>query len=289
MFLKLLLLIIGVFCCSTSVIFIKLSSEHPILLAAYRLLLASIVLTPAFLKGLKTRGEGSPLFRIRSSLLPGVVLGLHFIAWNIGARMTLAANSTLIVNMVPVVMPFLLFLFSGEVINRREILGTSVAMAGVILLGSVDVQINRTTFFGDLACFLSMLLFALYLALAKRNKSSGSIWLYVVPLYYVAGAFCFIVGIFFQSPIKPYSVEELLYIIGLAVVPTVVGHSTLNYSMQQLRGQLVSIAILSQFVFAGVLGFVLLGETPHPFFYLSSGLLVGGAVVMVLPLREITK
>lgn len=283
---KLLLLIIGVFCCSTSVIFIKLSTEHPILLAAYRLLIASAVLTPSFLRSLKRQSEGWSLRNIRFSLLPGVVLGLHFIAWNTGARMTLAANSTLIVNMVPVVMPFLLFLLSREIINRREILGTFVAMAGVTLLGSVDIHIDRSTFFGDMVCFLSMVLFALYLALARRNKTGADIWLYVVPLYYIAGVFCLIVGIFFQNPVKSYSMEDMLYIVGLAIVPTVVGHSTLNYSMQQLRGQLVSIAVLSQFIFAGALGYLLLGEIPHPFFYLSSGLLIGGGIVTVLPKKD---
>lgn len=283
---KLLILTVGAFCCSTSVIFIKLSTEHPILLAAYRLLIASAALTPPFLRDLKRQGESYHFRKIRSSILPGVVLGLHFIAWNIGARMTLAANSTLIVNMVPVVMPFLLFALSGEGPNRREILGTVVAMSGVALLGSVDVHISRTTFLGDLVCLLSMVLFALYLALARKNRSGSNLWLYVVPLYYVAGIFCLIVGVFFQNPLKPYTMEDLLYIAGLGIVPTVVGHTILNYSMRQLRGQLVSIAILSQFIFAGIMGYALLGEIPHPFFYISSALLAGGGIIAVLPKKD---
>jgi drug/metabolite transporter (DMT)-like permease len=55
--------------------------------------------------------------------------------------------------------------------------------------------------------------------------------------------------------------------------------------MQRLRGQLVSIAILSQFVFAGMMGFLLLGEIPNPFFYAASVLLVGGGIITVIPPR----
>ena len=181
-----LLLIIGVFCCSTSVIFIKLSTVHPAILAAYRLLIASVVLTPSFLRSVKKNSESFELRSLRSSVLPGAVLAAHFIAWNMGARMTLATNASLIVNMVPVVTPFFLFLIAGEVPSRREILGTLIAMAGVALLGSVDVRISRVTFLGDMTCFLSMVLFALYLTLARKNRASPGLWLYVVPLYSIA-------------------------------------------------------------------------------------------------------
>jgi len=280
---QLLLLTAGVFCCSTSVIFIKLSSVPPVLLAAYRLLLASVILTPLFLRGIGKNGTSFSLRNLRHSLLPGVVLAVHFVAWNVGARLTLAANSTLIVNMVPAVMPSLLYFIVKERINRREIGGTSCAMLGVLLLGGIDVRMSRSTFAGDIVCFISMALFALYLCLARKNRRSETIWLYIVPLYYIAGLLCLIAGLVFETPRIHYSPAEILYIAGLGIVPTVAGHSILNYSMQRLRGQLVSVAILSQFIFAGILGFYLLGEIPHPIFYATSVLLIGGGVVAALP------
>jgi drug/metabolite transporter (DMT)-like permease len=280
---QLLLLIAGVFCCSTSVIFIKLSMVPPVLLAAYRLLIASVVLTPMFFRSIGKHQTSFSIRDLRHSVLPGVVLAVHFIAWNVGARLTLAANSTLIVNMVPVVMPCLLFFIAKERVNRREIIGTSAAMIGVLILGGTDVRVNRSTFMGDIVCFISMTLFALYLSLAKKNNRSETIWLYIVPLYYIAGFFCLIAGLLFETPRIHYSSTEALYITGLGIVPTVAGHSILNYSMQRLRGQLVSIAILSQFVFAGMMGFLLLGEIPNPFFYAASVLLVGGGIITVIP------
>ena len=111
MFFNAILLVVGVFTASTSVIMIRWSDEHPLLVAAYRLLVAVAILSPIFLRQVKKRG-GLSLGDLRPTILPGLILGLHFIAWITGARLTSAANATLIVNMNPVVMPLFAFLFS---------------------------------------------------------------------------------------------------------------------------------------------------------------------------------
>ena len=95
MILKLFILICGAFACSTSVIFIKASTENALLVAAYRLFVATFVLMPFMLRDLKRLKERFSLKLLRPSIAPGLVLGLHLITWIIGARMTLAAHSTL--------------------------------------------------------------------------------------------------------------------------------------------------------------------------------------------------
>lgn len=281
MFARLLILIFGVFSCSVSVIFIKVSTEHPLLVAAYRLFIAAFILTPFMLKERRKFKKTLSFKLLRPSILPGLTLGLHFILWIIGARMTLAAHSTLIVNMVPVIMPLFLFAFSREVINRLEIIGTVFAITGVVILGWTDFHFNRETFNGDIVCFLSMILFTLYLALARRNKNQEGIWLYLVPLYYIAGIFCLVIALFFINPIKPYTVRNIMCILGLGIVSTVIGHSILNYSMKHFRGQFVSIINLSEFVFAGIMGYFLLGEIPRINFYISGLLVAGGAFIII--------
>jgi drug/metabolite transporter (DMT)-like permease len=282
MILNLFILLTGVFACSVSVIFIKLSTEHPLLLASYRLFVAAVVLTPLLFRDLQKNGIPFSLKLFRPSLLPGVTLCFHFIAWIVGARMTLAAHSTLIVNMVPVVMPFFLFLFSKELINRWEILGTALAITGVSLLGGMDLRFSRETFNGDLVCFFSMVLFALYLTFARKNRNVPGIWIYLVPLYYTAGFFCLGISLFFINPVKTYTTQNIFAILGLGIVSTVAGHSALNYSMKHFRGQTVSILNLGEFIFAGIMGYLLLGEVPRALFYISGLLVSGGAAIVIL-------
>lgn len=281
-----LVLVIGVFSCSTAVIFIKISSEHPLLLAAYRLLIAALVLTPFFVREMKRQKGSYSVRQLSRSLLPGIALAFHFITWIVGARMTLAANATLIVNMVPAVMPFFLFFLSREIVKVYEVVGTGFALFGITLLGLTDIYVNRTTFLGDVLCLISMFLFTFYLALSRKNRDVQSIWLYIVPLYYTAGLFSFMVGSFFVNPFKHYTTVNILSIVGLGILPTVFGHSILNYSMKHFRGQLVSVVNLGEFIFATLMGYFILGETPSSMFYVAGILVVTGALFVVRQHRE---
>ena len=283
-----LLLFIGVFAASTSVIFIKLSHTDALLLAGYRALIAGVVLLPLFISAMRRyagQDKGSLLLR---SLMPGIFLGVHFTTWNIGARLTPAANSTLIINMLPILTPFLLFVMIREVINRAEIYGTLLSLTGLAVLGLADFRINARYALGDAICVGSMVLYAFYMVWGRKNRDIPSLWLYVVPLYLTAGVFTLLalfignaIGMMAVDPMQFYSTRELWLILALALIPTVLGHTLFNYSLKHLRGQSVSIIVLSQFIFAGVMGYYFLEEIPSAAFYIASVLLVIGAILVI--------
>lgn len=281
MFANLLILIFGVFCCSTAVIFIRQSGEHPVLLAAYRLLVAAVALTPLFWRDYRRQHEYSFRELGRVAAFPGIVLGVHFISWIMGARLATASNASLIVNLVPLSMPLFAVYLLREHLTASEVAGTACAGAGTMLLFFADFNLSITYFWGDLLCFASMLFYSYYLALGRKNRRIPSLWLYVVPLYYLAGIFCFLVALGFTNPIKPYSLRDIGLILGLGFVPTVIGHSVLNYAMKCFKSQVVSIVNMGQFIFAGIMAFFLLHEAPHLSFYLASVLIVTGAVITV--------
>lgn len=280
-----LLLIFGVFTSSTAVIMIKESHVPAVLLAGHRVLLAAAILTPFFLVTLKKHPQWRKRDLLRGAAPGAVMLALHFMSWTIGARMTGAANATLVVNMVPVVMPFMLWLGAGELISRREIVGSLLALAGMLVLTAGDYHLDRATLVGDGVCFVSMLLVAIYLIAAKRARRGGlPLWLYIVPLYWMAGLLCFAVALFVPSarPVFDHSLREYAILLYLAAVPTVIGHTMLNYAMQHLRGQVVSIFNLGQFIFAGILAYAFRNEVPGNRFYLASVLVVAGGIIVVM-------
>ncbi len=286
------ILIVGVLCCSTAVIFIKLSDVDPVLLAAYRLALAGVMLAPFFLQALKRHPEVFMRRYFKRTLWPALILGLHMILWNVGARLTPAVNSTLIVNTVPIVMPFILFFMVREVVNRVEVAGTCIALAGVLLLGVSDYHFSPEHALGDAVCFASMVLYAVYLAFARRNRDFVSIWFYLAPVYLGAGLICLALGLIgwaafglIESPFRSYPGRDLLLILGIALVPTVLGHSCLNYALKHLRGQTVTIINLGQFIFAGLMAYIVFAEIPGGSFYASSLLLMSGAAIVIRAAR----
>jgi drug/metabolite transporter (DMT)-like permease len=282
-----LLLLFGVICGSTAVIMIKASDEHPLLVAAYRLLVAAIVLLPFFLRDLALAKEDKPTSPPYSwqmlgwTLPPAIALAIHFMSWVIGARMTQVANASLIANMTPVVMPFFVWILFRERINRQEIIGTVFTLAGLLLLTGSNLSVSKTNFTGDVICFGSMIAFAAYLALGRKNGARISLWLYMVPLYAISGLICLITALFFVNPIKPYSQMNILLILGLGIVPTVLVHTIFNSSLKLFPGQVVSVTNLTQPVFATLLGFLIFAEKPRPIFYLAAAIIIGGVLIVL--------
>lgn len=277
-----LLLALGVFTCSTAAVMIKASSTHPVLLSAVRLLLATLLLAPLFFRALAAHRAAFTRAQLLSTTLPAVVLAAHFISWAYGARMTLTAQASLIVNLAPVALPFFLHALLGETITRREIIGTAIAISGVTVLSARDAFAGGGDLLGNLVCFGSMLLFAWYLALGRRNRDVPSLWLYVVPVYLQAGLICAVAALPWWHTAVDLPPRELFLLVGLAVVPTILGHSLINHALRNLRGQIVSLCNVGQFIFAGVMAFFLFGENPAPAFYAASALVVAGIAMVVL-------
>jgi drug/metabolite transporter (DMT)-like permease len=246
-------------------------------LSSFRLLGAAVLLFPMFERARRRHAGRFGTAEFRRTVVPGLVLAAHFVSWVVGARMTLAANASLIVNMVPLAMPFLLYFVAAERIRRAELLATALGLTGIVVLSANDFRSGELV--GDLVCFVSMLLFALYLALGRRNRDIPSIWLYVVPLYAIAGLACLTVGAGRLRSALEFPVREWLLLLALAVVPTILGHSLLNGAMKHFRGNVVSVCNVGQFVFAAVSAWVVFGELPKPAFWPAALLVVAAAVI----------
>lgn len=272
---RLFILFVGILFGSTAIVWIKASDEHPFLVAAYRLLIAAVVLTPFFFKDLQKFPGRFGWKQFSWTLLPALALAFHLMTWVVGARMTQAANAVLIANLTPVAVPFFVWIFFREKVNRVEIFGTLLALAGLIWITSSSLSFSQVRFIGEVICFISMLGFALYLALGRKNGGRISLWLYMVPLYYVAGLICLGSALFFINPIKSYTLQNLLMMLALGLFPTVLGHTILNYSMKFFRSQVVSVANLGQILGGTLLGMIFLGDEP-------SGSIYGAAVVIIL-------
>ncbi|MDQ8202997.1 DMT family transporter [Pelagicoccus sp. SDUM812003] len=279
--LRILLLLSGVFFCSTSVIIIRSSELPPALVAAYRLLFASILLSPVFFLAWRKHRKTFAATQLKRCLIPAGLLAVHFISWAWGARLTYVANATLIINLTPMVMPFLAHFLIREQVTRREILGTLIALSGVIVLSYGAFRIDPSYLKGNIVCFASMTTFAAYLAYGRINKDFPSIWLYMVPIYAMAALLCFAFSAASLDSLSIVSWREVALMLGMAVLPTTLGHVALNRSLRYFAAQTLAVVNLHQFVFAGILGWIIFSDVPPGSFFLAAALCVSGAVVVV--------
>jgi len=279
------LLLVGVWACATAIIFIRLSRTPPMMLAGLRLLLAAGILSPLLVRDLRAHSGQFGGRSVLATALAGLAMGGHFASWIVGARLANPTNASLIVNMVPVVMPLFLLVVVHERITRRELFGTLLAMGGVFVLGAWDFRISGEYFRGDVICFASMLVLCLYLTLGRKNRHFATIWLYVVPLYFFGGLVSLIAGIIVELGVcgetVVWNLREILLILAMVIVPTIVGHSILNYSLKHLRGQVVGLINLFQFVFVGVMAYLFLNEVLVWTIVPAAALVLAGAIVVL--------
>jgi len=287
--LRFLLLLSGVVFCSTSIIFIRSSGLEPSLLATYRLAFAVALLSPLFyLNWRKHRATVKPRVFLRC-IPPALLLAVHFISWTWGARMTYIANATLIINLTPAVMPFLAYFLIREHVTRREILGTFVAMIGVVVMAWNAFSIDPQYLWGNVVCFGSMITFAAYLAFARINRDFPSIWLYMVPINAIASACCLLYSFFTLDSVGLGSWEEAGWMLAMAVFPTILGHVTLNRSLRYFTAQTFAVVNLHQFVSAGILGWLVFSDVPPKTFFFAAALCISGAVIVIREVARIQK
>lgn len=267
---------------STAVLMIKINGFHPFALAAYRTLFAVLILSPLFFLELRKTGQRFSWVLIRPTVLPGIFLAIHFLSWNIGARNTIAANASLIVNMIPIFLPLVVMVLFRERPQGFELLATVIAIGGLLVLSIPSFRGSRETLLGDLVSFGSMLFLAVYLALARRNQQGRSIWLYVTPLYLVAGLVALVAAAISGAPLfTDFTATNSLTLLGIVLGPTILGHSAVNHAMRVLPSQLVALSQLSQPLWAGTMGFIFLHEVPQPVFAVAAAAIVTGVVITV--------
>jgi drug/metabolite transporter (DMT)-like permease len=277
-----LILTFGVFACSLSVLFLKNSETHPIWLSGIRTLIAAMFLTPLVLIEARKDPGGLSLRQVLRSAPGGVLLAVHFITWTMGARLTSAANGSLIVNLTTVTMPIVMWLMVRERITRGEIIGSAIALSGVVIKVASELTLDPGGVRGDVICLVSMVLYCLYLAFSRRNGMGRNLWLYVVPLYYICGVVCCATALLTPGvPLPPITQHEATMLVCLGLIPTVLGHSIMNWCIRHMRGQVVSTFNLFQFASAGVIAYFLSGELPKWTFIPMCVLIVIGSIVVI--------
>ena len=274
-------LVFGILSCSVSPVLIRLSAMPPVWLTSARLAIAVAALLPLWVAAVRAH-PGASLRAARQAILPGVMLALHFVTWIAGVRLVPLAHSSLIVNLSPVVMPFFMYSLIRERVRPGEWAGIGLAALGLGGLAWADARGSGPPVMGDLVCFISMIFMTAYLALGRRNRDIASPWLYVVPLYAVASAVCLPWARLDAGPPPPSWGREVLCILGLGLIPTVLGHSSLLVAVRWIGAQTVSLVNLVQFILAALWGYALFREVPGAAFYPAGALMLAGAVVALL-------
>jgi len=195
--------------------------------------------------------------------ISGLVLSFHFATFIFAVKETTVANATFLVNTSPIMLAVMSPLVIRERTTSREAVAVLIAMGGVLLVAYAG---NGFSAFGlgDLSAILAAFFIAVY-SLVGRHLRTGGLNTACYTSYVYATATIMSLAMVGFSPaqtFKPYDIQTLLAILGLGVVPTLLGHTLYNYALGSVKTVTANLFPLMEPIIASLLAVVLFAEIP---------------------------
>ncbi len=273
---------------------VKLSASDPLAIAAWRLFF-SLFLVAGFLAGSGEWKEWKNATRsnVGLSMLAGVLLALHFWAWNSSIHLTTIAASVTLVSLQPAFVVAISAIFLREFPNRLQVVGILIAFAGamVIALPSVlgDDATARNALTGNLLAISAAVTAGAYYTIGRRVRASMGIWAYVGIVYASCFAVLVILAMSRGVSLYPMPARELSIFGGLAIGPMLLGHTGMNWALRYMPAYVVNLLVLGEPIGATVIGALLPGISQVPPFFtiLGSAIVMGGVIVAAHATRKV--
>lgn len=287
----LLVLFIGILAVSAASLLIRFAQrEAPsLVIAASRMALAAIFVAPfcfsTFVREIKTAS-----WKTRFLLgLSGLFLAFHFASWITSLEYTSVASSVVLVTTAPLWVALLSPVFLNEKITRWILFGLAISLLGSIVVGvssACSIQSGKwmceslTNIFqgrallGNVLALAGAFLSAGYLMVGRKVRDKVSLTSYIFAVYSTSALVLLVLVAISGQKLTGYSPVTYLLLIGLAVIPQIIGHSAFNWALKYLSAAYVSIALLGEPIGTVILTMLFLRESPS---FLE---LVGGCMIL---------
>ena len=271
----------GVVIVSTAAVLIRLAQAevHSLAVAAWRLTLATVILTPFALATVRSELRMLTKREWRNAFLSGLLLAIHFATWITSLAYTSVAASVVLVWTNPIFVGLASQLFLGEKLSRNMVIALVVAILGSVIIGLGDLGEGTHRLWGDLLALMGAIAGAGYLLIGRRLRGRLSLLAYVYPVYGTAAVLLMGVLLISGLPRVPQQSQTWLWLLLMALGPQILGHSSLNWALRYLSATYVSVATLGEPIGSTLLAWWLLEERPT-LWAVAGGLLILSGIVV---------
>jgi drug/metabolite transporter (DMT)-like permease len=255
-------LAIGVVAVSFAAVLIKLADAPSLVIAAYRMALASLVIVPLALARSGNELRRLPRKSVMLGLGSGAFLALHFSFWVASLSYTSVATSVILVTTTPIFVAIASYFLFHEKLTKQVGAGIAISLAGSIVIGYGNWQVGANSLFGAALAMLGALAVVGYLIIGRRLMRNMGLLSYASLSYGSAALFLTAAALVAGRSFFGYSSDTYLMLVLLALVPQVIGHSSVNWALRFISATLVTVAVLGEPVGATALAFFILKEAP---------------------------
>ena len=211
----------------------------------------------------------------------GVLLALHFWAWNASIHLTTIAASVTLVSLQPAVVAVISAVALREAPSTRQMLGIAVAIGGALIIAAPDFDggiapAGNRPLLGNLLATSAAVTAAIYYTIGRRLRRTLGIWAYVGIVYTAAFLTLLVIALSRGTALAPESPREVAIFAGLAIGPMLLGHTGMNWALKYLPAYVVNLTVLGEPVGATLLGALIPAIRQIP----TANTLIGGAIVL---------
>jgi len=290
-----LALSIAILAVSTASILIRLAQEDApsITIAALRLTIATVLLAPIAVA--RFRPELGVLRRkqVMWAAASGAFLALHFAAWITSLEYTSVASSVVLVSTGPIWVALLSALALREQLRGAAILGLGLAITGGIVIAGGEACVWDSglrcgplvaadashAWWGNLLALAGAWAVSGYLVIGRHLRVSLSLVPYIFLTYGFAAIGLLIAALGMGRLELRLSSATYLWIILLAIVPQLIGHSTYNWALAYLPAAFVAVTTLGEPIGSAILAYIILHESPGALVMIGGLLILAGIYI----------
>ncbi len=283
-------ILFGILAVSTASIFIRYAQKEAtsLVIAAWRLTVASIILIPVAATTHKHELTSLNRRDLLMALLSGFFLALHFATWITSLQYTTVASSVVLVSTIPLWVALLSPITIKEPIRRVVMVGLLLALVGGAVVAisdscsiasggvscpSLSSFMHGTAFLGDVLALCGAIAGAGYLLIGRKLRAKMSLVSYISLVYGMAAIVLIIIMFSARENPVGYSPIIYLYLVLLAVIPQLMGHTIFNWALGYLSAAYVSITLLGEPIGSTILAYIILHERPT-FIKILGGVLI---------------
>jgi drug/metabolite transporter (DMT)-like permease len=261
----------------------RVTAAAPLAVAMWRMTLAVGLLLPF------SAARGTLVIPARhrpAVLLSGLLLGLHFGLWIPSLWLTSVSASVVLVTTGPLWVLLLSPRFLGTRIVGRNVLSFALALIGVVIIVGGDFHLSPRALVGDVMALTGGACAAGYLVVGKRLRREVPLAGYLTIVY--GGAAVTLIVAVAVLGVQPWPTQAIAWLplLGMALGPTLTGHTLLNWALAHLEAYRVNLAVLLEPVLASVWTWIFIGEAPPLHVLPGAALVLGALALEYLPREE---
>lgn len=229
---------------------------------------------------------------IAYAVAAGAFLAFHFATWITSLSYTSIAAATTLVTSNPVWISLLSWWWFKEKPTAKTAFGIAIALMGGILisLGGVEGTTTATNpLLGNFLALVGSWAVSFYLLLGRQAQRQGlGVGAYAIVAYGTAALVLLPLPGLFGASYTGYPTLVYFYILLTALLPQLLGHTSINWALRWVSPTLITLSILFEPVCSSLLGYWLFAEVPTFWLLAGAVLVLIGVAIATLGLRPLS-